>query len=755
MSQAKEHRVANIVSEPPTDTKPSGNNSGPRNLQSTIYNLQSSLAGWGGGEWRRWRRAFDGPAPFALLLVGLLALLLAWQVPFSYRIDTSTELNLDQPFLHNFNTIENTEAKNKGDWFRWSKGEGSFEFQGIGRRPYRFQINLSADLNPNKQYTLFANSLKIAEGQVTPGIKTYTFEIPASAISYKDGNLWLFFKMQGFSPQDVTKGSTDQRELGFAFFSAKLDPVGSDLVAPPLNEVGLLLGVIMLAYLVLARAGFTAWRSAGAAAGLAIIPVYVVASPGARIWLTIYYTQVAFAFGWALIMLVLLDIPMRRVWTVAWEQRWVLGIFGLALALRLVGILHPQAQYNPGGLQPIADLGFHENRFSALWDRGLWWDKIVSAEWGGRPTYYPLTSHFLIGLFQWLISDRRSLILVSTATLECTRILLIFYLVKKVTGDGRSAVIAAFLVAALPVNLLSLAWGQVANLFGEWFILAALCITVVKWEQLRRPGYFIILTITLWASFIMHPGEVILSGIVFGGAGVFFWLRRDTRSHAKIFLLSYGLAIVLAFASYHWVTVQDMIPQALSSLDSRTKGQGSGTGYQIGWRTGGSVSDRRLGFVIMRDIPTVSEMLYQGALGFWREIRIYFDVFPILLFPIGLWWLRRKDKGERMKDEKPDSSFILHPASLRLFWFGVAWTVTGILFAIVGLVVNLYVRYSLFMLPFVAIGAAIFLGRLWKRQEEMGRGWAAALLTCALLAWIALSSLALYYDRMIYLYHGP
>ncbi len=705
-----------------------------------------------------WRRVLATPAPFVLLLVGLLALGLAWQTPFSYTLDSGGPLSLDQPFFRNFNSLENTVPKgNQGEWFRWSKGEGSLDFPGVGRRAYRVQFNLFADLNPNKKYTLYANTQKIAEGVLEPGVKTYTFEIPASAISYKDGGLRLGLQMESFRPKEVLKGSSDPRELGFALFSARLEAVGGGPVAPPLTHLGWLLGTIMLAYLIIAGAGLATWKAAGAAAILGAIPVYIIATPS-RIWLTLYSPELAFAFGWALLMVIIAAIFMRKVWTAGFEQSWVLAIFGLALALRLAGLLHPQALNNPSGGAPVIDLGFHLNRFRALWDSGLWWDKIESAEWGGRLTYYPHATYLMMGLFQWLIPDRKLLILVWMATLESSRILLLFYLVKKTIGDGRSAIIAAFLIAALPVNTLSLAWGQAANLFGEWLITVALCIAVVKWEQLRKPGYFAILTATLLASFIVHPGEVLLSGVVFGLAGGLLFIRPTSRKQAKYFLMAYGLAIILAFASYHWVTVQEMIPQALSGATANPN-------KPKGFRTGGSVADPRLPFVIKEGIQSVPEMLYEGALGFWREARIYYYFFPILLFGgavvSGQWSVvssrRRKTEDGRPKKHSvlsPQSSVLFPPTSV-LGWFGLAWAITGVLFAIVGLLLSLYVRYSLFMLPYIAVGSGVFLGGLWRRQAEIGRGWAAAFLTCALLAFFGISTLALFFDRMIYLYHGP
>ena len=731
MSQAKERIIANRIVAEPEATAPtvveSGRVAGRRSVGAMV-------GSWGRDEGGRWRRVLGGFAPLVLLFGALLLLGLAWQVPFSYTLDASTELNLDQPFLHNFRSeIERTDKTPQGQYFRWSKGEGSLLFPGIGRRDYRVQLTLAGSANPNPTYILYANSQKLAEGKLEAGLKSYVFDVPAGAISNKNGDLQLRLEVPSFQPPG------DSRELGFVFFSAKLDATDTGLIVPPLEQLGLLVGLIMLVYALLGRAGFAPWRAAGGAAFGAAVLAYVIATPGVRVWLTIFSTQLAYAFGLALLLVVALDVPMRRVWGSGWEARWTLTFFGLAFAFRLAAALHPQA----GG--SIVDLGFHAHRMAALWDQHLWWDKITSTEWGNRQTYYPHTVHLLAGLFQWLIPDRNLLLLTWMNIFEASRVLLVFYLVKRATGDGRSAVFAAFFMAALPINMLSLEWGQVANLFAEWLVLVALCMAVVRWEELRKVPLFVVLTLTLLASFIVHPGEVLLSGIVFGAIGLVFWRTGNGGRQARIFLASYLLAIGLAFASYHWVTVRDMIPEALDSFNSRLQGNSvSSSSAQTGFRTGGSVSDSRMGFIIKKDVKTVPEMLVEGVKGFWREIRIYFDVFPVLMLPWALWWLWRTSRR--------DNSY--GPFKQRLFWAGVIWTITAVVFAIVGLLLNLYVRYSLFMLPFVAIGAGLFLGRLWQRQTGPGQGWAIRLFVVALGGWITVGTLALLLDRVIYYLHG-
>ncbi len=711
-----------------------------------------AVGGWGKDEGRQWQRAFRGPAPFALLAAALLLLTLAWQVPFGYTLDSANELKLDQPFMRNFNEVENTGPGAKGEWFRWSKGEGSLDFQGVGKRDYRLQMNLAASINPGLDYVVRANSTEIARGQLDPAQKTYVFQIPAQAISNRDGNLRVYVQVQAFIP-----AGKDPRELGFVFFSAKLDPGGGGPVVPPPTQLGWLLGAIMLAYALLARAGFRNWRAAGGAFGLALVLAYVVATPGARVWLTIFSSRVTLAFGWAVLMVVLADIPARRVWQFGWERRWALSIFGLVLAVRLAGILHPQG-LTPSQLGPaVVDINFHVNRMFELWDRGRWWQKITSTEWGNRQTYYPATGYLLIGLFQWLIPDRKLLLLVWMVTLESSRVLLVFYLVKRLSGDGRSALLAGFLMAALPINMLSLAWGQVSNLFGEWVILVTLCLVVVKWDELRRLPYFALLSASLLLAFIMHPGVVLLAGIGFGLAGLLLWRSRGSRRGAWLFFAAYFLAIGLGIAVYHYVTIQEMVPQAIATLESKLRGGSvSDEVKDTGFRVGGQVRDARMGLVISY-VKTVPELIVEGAKGFGREARVYYNVFPLLMMPWGLWWLWRTSGRSGSKLALAEADPLLETrraARRRMFWVAVAWLGTVALFALASLVLNLYVRFWLFLLPIVAVGAGLFLGRLWRRLETAQAGWAGTLFVLALCAWLGLGTLTLYFDRIFYYLRG-
>jgi len=75
---------------------------------------------------------------------------------------------------------------------------------------------------------------------------------------------------------------------------------------------------------------------------------------------------------------------------------------------------------------------------------------------------------------------------------------------------------------------------------------------------------------------------------------------------------------------------------------------------------------------------------------------------------------------------------------------GLVWAAVVVLYAAVGLLANLYVRYPLFLLPLVALGAGLLLSALWRRGRA--GGW---LVTLIMLA-IALDALSFWYMRITF-----
>jgi hypothetical protein len=72
------------------------------------------------------------------------------------------------------------------------------------------------------------------------------------------------------------------------------------------------------------------------------------------------------------------------------------------------------------------------------------------------------------------------------------------------------------------------------------------------------------------------------------------------------------------------------------------------------------------------------------------------------------------------------------------------WALAVVVFALVGWVANLYVRYALFVLPVVAVGAGLLLGLLGRR----GR-WGPAI-SLLVIAYFAVEALVLWQFRINY-----
>jgi hypothetical protein len=666
---------------------------------------------------------------------------MAWQPGFSYKLDPHSDTYLDEPFYNGFNKVE-FQKKPDGTYsltpdakfipFRWTTAQSEWLFPAVGQHDYQFKLTVAGSQNPHADFKVLVNGQLLAANEhAAPEIKTYEYAIPASLLD-TGGDLRISLQVQAFTP------AGDKRELGLAFFSAEILATGTTLTIPPFLQLGWLIALVLLVYLLLVRSGFGNWQAAAGTLVVLAVLAWVVIG-GSRPWLTIFSQELVFAFGLAYPLVLLADLLLRCLWSDQTAPRWVLAIFIGAFAIRLAGLLHPQAA--------IVDIGFHVNRYNALWEQGKIFDKIQSAEWGGRYTVYPPTPYFFAGLLGWLISSKLLLLKVFMVGLDSSRILLIYILAQKTLRDRHAAILSAFFFATMPVGLLSIAWGQVSNLFGEWLLLSVLTLAVVKFEQLRRPIYFISTMLLLALSFVSHPGVLLLSGTVFLLIALLIARRKGQRTFALIYLV----ALAISFGTYHWQTVGDMVPQAIQTIQSKFAPDNSVKkvpDYQVG----GSVRDDRLSQqygLTVKIVHTRREMLLGGLSGFWAEARVYFNVLPLLAIPWFLWWLwyssRITDASGEVVAKLEEK---IAARQRRLFWAALAWLVTAGLFAMLGLVLNLYVRYSLFLLPIAALALALVLAKVWARVGGWGK-----FLTVTVSLYFLVNALALYYDRIVYALH--
>lgn len=758
-------------------------------------------------------RPLANPALYGLLLGAALLISLAYQRTPLYAIAIGGAPEQDRPYIDDFHDSEATTPGNEQFRFRWTRGESVVRLPGLGARDYQLRLTLTGGPNPARTFRVAVNGNQLhgphgsAETPFGPGLQEYRFDLPAAFVA--SGDVVVLLAVAPFTPQG------DSRDLGLALNRVEVAPEGGGLTLPAYAELAWLTAAVGLVFAVLARCGF------GTRAALAGGALWALGEAGFiafdRLWLTLLGSTIAWVLLAAGLLIAALDPPLARAWRrFGWAEeraggrRWLLALFGTVFVLRLCGVLHPHIF--------IYDIGFHVNRLINVAEEGQYVLKVKSAEWGNRYTYYPPTMYLVLAPLRFLLADKALLIKVFAVTLDSTRILLLYLLVRRATGSARAALLAGFFLAALPISILAYQWGIFSNLFGEWFVLAALCLVVLAYERLRQPAIGAALAAALFMAFVSHPGVILLSGAVFLAIVALFWIARETRGQAGVLAAIYAVALLLSFAAYHRQTVGEMLPQAWQMAQRVVLGAGAGAGTEptkptglscqrdtsdaaLKVQVGGPVFDPSLG-LNPRCVHSWPDVLGGGLLGFWAEAVAYFRLLPLAAVPFALLWLRRRQAagtgrwraGRRFVpaplalgagDAAPARPVLAtemavlstlgrvdaapmptqaavgsepgggHAAGAeqatalqrRLFWCGIAWLVTAGGFAIVGLVLNLYVRYSLFLAPIAATCAGLFLARVW----ETGRWGRLAVWAIALS--FGLAGLALWYSRITFAGH--
>jgi hypothetical protein len=307
--------------------------------------------------------------------------------------------------------------------------------------------------------------------------------------------------------------------------------------------------------------------------------------------------------------------------------------------------------------------------------------------------------------------------------LDTTSVFLLYYLTRRALGSGRAGLWAAMLFVTFPQAVLVFSWGITANVFAQWTTLAVATVVVVGYERLNRPVVWGLLVAVLFLALMSHPGTVQLTAVMMAiTLALWAWLRRRVGPARSWWLVGGALveAAVIAFLVYYvnWVGLE--LSEFAAIQEERRKLAGGV--FRV--RVGGSVNDVSLDlysyFVYSRQAQIV-----EGLWGFWKEAWAYYKAWPLLWAVCGLL-----------------AAGPLTPVLRRLRTLSVGWVGAAVVFALVGLISNLYVRYPLFILPLVALGGGALLE--WLRR----RGRAGALLVSLVLGTFIVNAFALWWWRI-------
>jgi len=632
---------------------------------------------------------------FALALALLTPLLLfaVYQVRLGHTVHLGV-LTDDKPYVVRLHDPERTDFGQ----YRWTMADSTLRLPGLGRGPYRLTLQMAGSANPHPRVEILVNDTTLRQLDLAPGLADYTFDIPATATASGD----VIIRLRA----DAFQSPGDRRELGVVLTRATVTPTGDPgILLPPAATFGGSWALALLAYLLAWCAGFGPRGAGTVGGGVALGAAGLLLAN--RPWLTVWVAtggllRAALA---GLILAIVLRLALPTLYRLAGlrlgqrELRWPVLLAALFFVAHFGGDLHPHTR--------IVDLFFHANRYNDVNTRGQLLLLVESREWGTRETIYPPTGYLFMRLVRPLAPDVLQTVLLFMALAEATRLCLVYLVARKATDDARAAIFAAVIFGIVPIAYLPFSWGIATNVFGAWSTTALFSLLALGYDSLRRPALAALLTLTATIALLSHPGEFVLAAATLGGALILFGLLRRPRFRGPwpVLLGAVLLAGGLAFALLYRLVATDMLAKGIETIQQKLLGAPRATGANgapalPGWRVGGAIDDPIIGLRGYR-VTTFPALLRGGLVGYWREAWGYYYLWPPLLALAALPAMRGTRALERLR------------LTSALWWLVAA------LFALVGLALNVYVRYAYYLLPVIAIGAGLTLARL-SRVNRIG-----------------------------------
>jgi hypothetical protein len=636
-------------------------------------------------------------------LVTALLVVAAYQVRPAYDVPIGTPT--DGTILQGFNAGE--KMAQGGGTFRWTGADSYIVLQDVGRQDFDLTLTMSGSRpqgQPPAALRIESSGSTLLDTQLAPDLIDYQIAIPRELLP--DGTLTLHLLSNGFSPPG------DARTLGVVLTRLQVTPGPSPdkFIEPPLNALTSLVAASALFGLVLALLG---WGTGGVLLGSSLVGLLAAALlVWNRLWLTsgtwyaTWLPVLLYAGMFTLLVFAVCGLlPRRRSslpgnWSFAGLPfRLLLTVMLVAFAVRLAGQLHPQIF--------VVDLLYHVHRYQDV-QNGTLIIMHVASELAGRDTFYLPTAYVFMMPLQWLVGDIVMSVRLFTIGLSTLGALLVYYLCAAGLRSTRAGLLAASLYVCLPLSVLIFSWGITTNVFADFISLLILTLFVVAPDLSPKRGPFWWLLALLFVGVLSHPAVVVILSFAIGLlclAWVLFGRRAPGLGWPRVgwTALAYLIAAGLAYAIYY----VNVLPTMVSTLADISQGDASNgsAGSAPHLLVGGAVSDKSLGLFV-RYVDSWADWFWSGLLGIWAEFWAYFKVWPLVGALLGFAAISPLRLGRSTSTAE---------APRRLYLAALAWAMAAVVLVLVGWRLNLYVRYSLFALPVVVIGAGYLLSLAWER----------------------------------------
>lgn len=636
----------------------------------------------------------------ALLVLVPVLLFGVYQVRLGHTVHFGV-LTDDKPYFLGLNAPEEAEFGQ----FRWTTEQSTIRLPALGGGPYRLTLYLAGSANPRPTVAVAVNGTALQTLNLTPGLAPHTIDIPASAT--EGGDLRIELRSSTF------QSPGDRRQLGVVLHRAEVVPTGdAGVLLPPDLMVQFWL-IVLLAYLIAAIAGLDPRYCGlvGGAVALGGAALLLVNRPWLGVWLDTGGLWRATIAGLILVIILRLALPplyrLAGLRPNAGDLRWPVFLAALFFVIHFGGDLHPHTR--------VVDIGFHANRYTDVNERGTLLLYVQSREWGTRETVYPPTAYLFMRPLRALAPDTIGTILLFIALSEAARLCLVYLIARKATGSQRAATFACLVFGLVPMAYLPFSWGIATNVFGAWWLTAIFAILALGYDRLRHPAVAALLAVAGTLALLSHPGEFVLTAATLGLGVILFGVAQRPRFGGSwpILLACVAVAGVVAFALLYRLVAADMLAKGAETVSQKLGGGGGTATSPPGWRVGGAIDDPIIGLQGYR-VTTVPALIWGGLVGYGREALGYYTLWPPVLALAGLWLMQGTKALTRLR-------------LASILW----WTVAAI-FALAGLLLNVYVRYAYYLLPVIAIGAGLTLARLTRlprRYRPWGQFAVALLLT--------------------------
>ena len=467
--------------------------------------------------------------------VGAAAAALALTIAVSVRPSFALEMNADLPRnVSGLYPPEHADATS----FAWTAAQVKVALPGADRRmPWECSLRFrggrsTLDLQP---------TVDMAVDGITRGRQAATNDYEVLAItappSVRQG-LTLIIT----SSNTVVPGPSDRRELGVQVDRLECRPQGRGLVWPPavaIADAAVSAGVLGAALGAIGSATVPAAAASVLVATMQSRPLAIAPAPYTSYRSTGLWLAIWIAASLAVATTAIERIHGRRLEPAA---RFVIAFSGVALYLKLLGLLHP--------LKPLVDAVFQAHRLEWVLGGRYFFTQQMP---GGVQFPYAIGLYLFAAPWSVFTRDHVTLLRIVVCATDAVAGALLYPMIVRTSGNRTAGAVAVALFSLVPLSYTVIGNANLTNAFGQSIALITVAAVVVWAADRRRLLQCLGWTALATLAFLSHVSTVATLLVTLVTLAAAYWWRRDDglRDAARVLLLATIVAALASTALYY------------------------------------------------------------------------------------------------------------------------------------------------------------------------------------------------------------